>query len=297
MRCIECGHELKDGAVFCIRCGAMQVSKDKTSAASGGSQKVKPAARTTGAQHNVKNFKPTPRRSTASIVAPVVGVVAALAAVGALAMFVINPGTSGTPESSTTTTTTSQSQSASSESSSSASSSASSKSASSKSASSKSASSASAASAGAATTTGGSTANGSTTTDANNGGTTTTDNGAAAQQAQTQTYVEPQAEQQTYYATDGGYYRDDTSSRYYTDADVQNMSNEDLFYARNEIFARHGRMFSDPNLQAYFNSKTWYTPLYGPSEFDSMPSPLNDVEQKNVQLMMSVEQARGSAYL
>ena len=75
------------------------------------------------------------------------------------------------------------------------------------------------------------------------------------------------------------------------------MSNEDIFYARNEIFARHGRMFSDPNLQAYFNSKTWYNPIYSPAEFDSLPSPLNDYEQKNVQLMLSIEQARGSAYL
>ena len=112
---------------------------------------------------------------------------------------------------------------------------------------------------------------------------------------QQETYVDPNP--QNTYATDDSSFRGDTSSRYYSTEEVQNMSNEDIFYARNEIFARHGRMFSDPDLQAYFNSKTWYNPIYSPAEFDSLPSPLNDYEQKNVQLMLSIEQARGSAYL
>lgn len=291
MRCIECGHELKDGAVFCIRCGAMQVSKDKGSGSKGGtSQTVKPATRSAGTgtgQHNVKNFKPTPRRSTASIVAPIVGVVAALAAVGALAMFVINPGSSGSDESSQAPA----AQASASSSASSASASASSSSASSKSASS-SASKKSSKSASAASTSTGNNAG------SENNATSTTGNGEAANNGyveQQQAYVEPTP--QNTYANDDSYFRGDTSSRYYSTEEVQNMSNEDLFYARNEIFARHGRMFSDQNLQAYFNSKTWYNPIYSPAEFDSLPSPLNDYEQKNVQLMLGVEQARGSAYL
>lgn len=294
MRCIECGHELKDGAVFCIRCGAMQVSKGKGSEAAGSST-VKPATSTTrgaAGQHNVKTFKPTPRRSAASIAVPVVGVIAALAAVGALAMFVINPGASGPDSSTSSASAVATSDSSSSSSSSSASSSASSKS-SSKSASSKSASaSASSASANA------SNANGGT-----NGSNTNANNGAAAQQqattvpqAQPDVQAQPQPQAQAT-GTDDSYFRGDSSTRYYSAEEVQGMSNEDLFYARNEIYARHGRMFSDPGLQSYFNSKSWYTPIYSPSEFDSMPTPLNDVEQRNVLLMLDVERARGSAYL
>ena len=297
MRCIECGHELKDGAVFCIRCGAMQVSKDKGAATksggTGSTQTVKPATRNTASgtgQHTPKSFKPTPRRSKASIVAPIVGVVAALAAVGALAMFVINPGSSGSSDSSPASAaqTTVSSSTSSASTSSTSSSSASSKSASSKS--SKSSSSASSGSAANASTTN----NGNASTDTGS----TANNGQAANGgyvAQQETYAEP-APQQTY-ATDDSSFRGDTSSRYYSTEEVQNMSNEDLFYARNEIFARHGRMLSDPNLQANFNSKTWYNPIYSPAEFDSLPSPLNDYELKNVQLMLSTEQARGSAYL
>lgn len=71
----------------------------------------------------------------------------------------------------------------------------------------------------------------------------------------------------------------------------------DLYHARNEIYARHGRMFSDPSLQDYFNSKTWYNPQYSPSEFDSMPSPLSDIERKNSDLMLQIEREQNSPYI
>lgn len=75
------------------------------------------------------------------------------------------------------------------------------------------------------------------------------------------------------------------------------MSDYDLYYARNEIFARHGRMFNNSDLQSYFNSKSWYDPIYSPAEFEAMKSPLNDVETANVKLMLDVEQKRNSPYV
>ena len=314
MKCIECGHELKDGAVFCIRCGAMQVSKDNTANQASGAT-VRPAVSNTqgaGARHNTttttgKSFKPTPRRSTASVAVPIVAAVAVVAAVGALAMFVMNPASSG--QSSSAAATVVASESSSSDSSSSSSSSSSSASSSSSSASSSSAS--SSASSTSATTSSASsasaangTANGTTaTTNTNNtangtaaNGTTNNNTYTEAPAAQPQQQAEPEPAQ-TNTGGDSSYYLADTSSRYYSRSEVENMSNYDLYYARNEIFARHGRMFQNSDLQDYFNSKSWYTPLYTPAQWDAMASPLSDVELKNTTLMREVEESRNSPYL
>lgn len=75
------------------------------------------------------------------------------------------------------------------------------------------------------------------------------------------------------------------------------MSNYDLYFARNEIYARHGRMFDNADLQEYFNSKSWYTPTYTPAQWNTIANPLTDVEQKNVMLMMDVEKERNSPYI
>lgn len=75
------------------------------------------------------------------------------------------------------------------------------------------------------------------------------------------------------------------------------MSASDLYYARNEIFARHGRMFKRDDLQEYFDSKDWYTRIYTPEQWDSMGNQLNDCEMKNSSLMKKVEESKGSPYL
>ena len=90
----------------------------------------------------------------------------------------------------------------------------------------------------------------------------------------------------------GDYILPDSASRYYTRAEIERLSTSDLKYARNEIYARHGRKFNDPALQSYFDAKSWYTPRYSPEEFENMPSPLNDYEIKNAELMLDVEKSR-----
>ena len=52
-----------------------------------------------------------------------------------------------------------------------------------------------------------------------------------------------------------------SSTRSLTDNDLQWLTKEELWLARNEIFARYGRQFNDKTLQSYFNSKSWYTRL------------------------------------
>ena len=285
MKCIECGHELKDGAVFYIRCGAMQVKSNTAANEASSTTPMRPAvsnAQGAGGRHNNRNFQPTPRRNPASVAIPIVAVVAVLAAAAALAIFVLNPSSSGQDsdsQSQVAVTTSASTESADSTS-------ASSTSSTSSSASSTSASSASS-SKSAASTSSKSSASSSTTNTSNNNGSTTNNS--------TPTIVEQQPTYNT--ATDNTYYLSDTSSRYYSRSEVENLSNYDLYYARNEIYARHGRMFNNADLQAYFNSKSWYNPIYTPAQFDSMATPLSDVEQKNAKLMLEVEQSRNSPYV
>ncbi len=97
-------------------------------------------------------------------------------------------------------------------------------------------------------------------------------------------------------ADPAGYLLPDSGTHRYTADELEGYSDWDLYVARNEIFARYGRGFSSADLQAYFNGKTWYREQYAPEEFDSMASPLNEVEKANVETIRSVEQSRGSSY-
>lgn len=78
-------------------------------------------------------------------------------------------------------------------------------------------------------------------------------------------------------------------------SDVFYLSEEDLLYltkdelrlARNEIYARHGRMFNSDDLQSYFNSKPWYMPSVAADEFnDTM---LSEVEKYNASFIKEYE--------
>ena len=57
---------------------------------------------------------------------------------------------------------------------------------------------------------------------------------------------------------------------------------ESLRLARNEIYARHGHIFKDPDLRAYFSARSWYAPL-------AKETPLSAVERYNVDLIQRVE--------
>lgn len=81
----------------------------------------------------------------------------------------------------------------------------------------------------------------------------------------------------------------DSDTHRYTAAELSGYSKDDLFIARNEIFARHGRMFGDSYLQRYFEGKSWYEPRYSAEEFDSMRTPLNEIEIANVNTILSIE--------
>lgn len=59
---------------------------------------------------------------------------------------------------------------------------------------------------------------------------------------------------------------------------------EDLRVLRNEIYARHGRIFKDAELQKYFAAQSWYKP--NPEFKDEM---LSELEFKNLSLIKNAE--------
>lgn len=68
------------------------------------------------------------------------------------------------------------------------------------------------------------------------------------------------------------------------------LSEEELRIARNEIFARHGRKFDDPELRAHFENTDWYNGRYTPEEFEKIQHDvLSEAEWKNIQLISEAE--------
>lgn len=85
----------------------------------------------------------------------------------------------------------------------------------------------------------------------------------------------------------------DSDLRSVTEADLAGMSLAELRIARNEIFARHGRQFSDSMLNQWFYSKVWYLNIgekYSPATFDSTnPNPLSKLELENANFILNYE--------
>ena len=84
------------------------------------------------------------------------------------------------------------------------------------------------------------------------------------------------------------------TTRYYTVEELRNISPDELWIAKNEIYARHGRMFKDQDLNNYFRSKSWYKPVYTPEQFDAMgDSVFNSCELANRDVLLDLEQVVG----
>ena len=75
----------------------------------------------------------------------------------------------------------------------------------------------------------------------------------------------------------------DSSSREINAQELQGMSYDELQMAINEIYARHHRKFVMEGVQAYFNSKSWYSGTIEASAFD--PAVLSQLEWKNIETM------------
>lgn len=89
--------------------------------------------------------------------------------------------------------------------------------------------------------------------------------------------------------TTGDYVISDSNVALLTEEDVQGLTKEQLHIARNEIFARHGWIFKDKDLKAYFESKAWYKGEYSEEDFPS--DALSDTETKNAELLKKCEES------
>ncbi len=261
MFCTKCGAELMDGARFCIACGS-QVFVPEDEAKQPYQQQGQPYQQAYQPQ--------VPSQPSASQGAPkttfilIGAIAAALVIIGILAFVLLSP---GGDKAST------------------ASASASSAAASAQSASAQ-ASGATASGSAAASTV----SNGSANTSSNQAAPASSANAAPAQVGQSPAPANNAN-------ASGDYVLSDSATRYYSRSELERMDLHNLYLARNEIYARHGRGFKNQDLQSYFNSKNWYVYRYSPEQFDSMASPLNSYEYENANLMLEVEKARNSPYI
>lgn len=88
---------------------------------------------------------------------------------------------------------------------------------------------------------------------------------------------------------EGTYILPFSNERLATNADLATLSKDQLRLARNEIFARHGRIYETKDLNDYFSSQGWYTPTTPADQWND--SVFSDIESMNVQQIASYEKS------
>lgn len=83
----------------------------------------------------------------------------------------------------------------------------------------------------------------------------------------------------------------DSDTKRLTNADIANLSEQERRVALNEIYARHGRKFKDEELQAHFDSCSWYKGTIEPEKFNE--SDLSEVEIANRDLLVQYRKDHG----
>ena len=81
----------------------------------------------------------------------------------------------------------------------------------------------------------------------------------------------------------------DSATRRLTQADVADLTWEQCCLARNEIFARHGRLFQTPQIAAYFEAQNWYHGTIPGASFSN--DVLSQIERDNIDFLVSYENA------
>ena len=92
---------------------------------------------------------------------------------------------------------------------------------------------------------------------------------------------------------DSGYILPDSDKRTYTREELSSLDDYSIQMAINELYARRGRKFSTPEIQEYFNGKSWYKGTISPEEFDETEdSVFNEYEIKNRELLADIRDER-----
>ncbi len=90
------------------------------------------------------------------------------------------------------------------------------------------------------------------------------------------------------------YMFEDSNTRRLSKNELINLSQFQLLVARNEIYARHGRMFNMEALVQYFSTRDWYHPTIPAEQFSDYD--LSDIELENARLILEVEHEKGIYY-
>ena len=80
----------------------------------------------------------------------------------------------------------------------------------------------------------------------------------------------------------------DSDKKYLSQDEIRTKTVDEMLIGRNEIFARHGYIFTDENLKNHFESTSWYKGTIPAEQFNS-DQVFNDFEKKNVELIKQVE--------
>lgn len=92
----------------------------------------------------------------------------------------------------------------------------------------------------------------------------------------------------------GDYILADSNSRYYSEEEISRLTDREVLFALNEIYARKGRIFTGEEFKRYFESKSWYNGTIPAEEFDANQNErFNEYEKANINLLVKEAQDRG----
>ncbi len=83
----------------------------------------------------------------------------------------------------------------------------------------------------------------------------------------------------------------ESAGKVLTEEDLAGLTAQELTYARNEIYARHGRVFESGELNAYFQGKKWYT-----ADAAFKDAQLSSVEAKNAEFIAQFQNQNNLTY-
>lgn len=102
--------------------------------------------------------------------------------------------------------------------------------------------------------------------------------------------IEDEASETEEVSTEDEFVFPDSDTRRLLRSELEGKNEWECKIARNEIFARKGKIFDDPELQAYFESCSWYEGKNSQYEYSEY---ISEIEAYNVQLIREYEEEHG----
>ncbi len=84
----------------------------------------------------------------------------------------------------------------------------------------------------------------------------------------------------------------DSDSRFISESEAESLSDDELYIAINEIYARRGYKFQDEYWKEYFESKSWYEGKY--TDQNEVALKFNEYEKENKDILAKIREQRES---